>query len=47
VHEGDGGRAFTVRANDLNGFQGAVRLAEEPEESLDALEAESDPSPAV
>ncbi|MDQ5813615.1 MAG: hypothetical protein M3289_02680, partial [Actinomycetota bacterium] len=47
MHEGDGSRSFTVRADDLNGFEAAVRVAEQSEEGLDAVEAESDPATAV
>ena len=39
MHQCYGSRAFTVRADDLNGFEAAVRVAEQSEEGLDALEA--------
>src|SRR3954462_10071528 len=41
------GRAFAVRTHDLDDLQGAVWVAKELEESLDALETQGDTAPEI
>ena len=45
--EGDGGRALSVRADDLGDTEAVLRIAEEREQPLDALEAEGNAAAAV